>query len=129
MIKVKSTVQFNVSAIRKLVEAAKQAQKDTTYGIADDVSASQTVPYRTGKLEFTADIDIADVESGHSAVTFNAPYARRIYFNPDNWHIHQTYNTNAQSMWMQTYIDGEKSNLPKEIFAEAWKKYAEGVIK
>lgn len=127
--KVKSTIQLNTSAIRKLVEAAKEAQKDTTYGIADDVTASQVVPYRTGKLEFTADVDYSDVEDGHTAITFNTPYARRIYFNPDGWKIHQDYNTNAQSMWLQVYIDGEKSDMPKELFVEAWKRYSEGVIK
>lgn len=126
---VTAKVQLNTANIKTLIEATKKAQEDTTYDIADDVNASKTVPYRTGDLEFTGDTDCSDIDSGHTEVTFNTPYARRIYFNPDNWHIHQTYNSNAQSMWMQTYIDGEKMNLPTESFKEAFKKYSGGVIK
>lgn len=126
---VTTKVTLNMANIRTLAEATKQAQEDTTYGVADDVTASQTVPYRTGKLEFTADVDNSKLDEGHTEVTFNTPYARMIYFNPDNWHIHQTYNTNAQSMWLQTYIDGEKQNLPIQIFKNSFKSNSKGVIK
>ena len=122
-------VELNSSNIKTLIEASKKAQSDTTYDIADDVTASKTVPYRSGELEFTADTDISDLNSGHTEVTFDTPYARRIYFNPDGWQIHQTYNSMAQSMWMQTYVDGEKMNLPIESFKDAFKKYSKGVIK
>lgn len=126
---VTAKVTLNMANIKTLVEAAMQAQIDATYAIADDVTASQTVPYRSGKLEFSADIETSNIDEGHTAVTFNTPYARRLYFNPDGWRIHQTFNSNAQSMWMQTYVDGQKMNLPKAIFVEAWKRYSKGVIK
>jgi hypothetical protein len=126
---VTSKVTLNTANIKTLIEALNQSHQEVTYDIADDVMASKTVPYRTGKLEFTADVDCSQLEEGHTEVVFDTPYARRIYFNPDNWHIRQTYNANAQSMWMQTYIDGAKSDMPKERFAEYFKKYSKGVIK
>lgn len=125
----KATVQLNLANIKTLVEGAKEALKDTAYGIGDDVTASQTVPYRSGELEFTADIDLSEADNGHAAVTFNTPYARRLYFNPDNYQIRRTSNAFAQSMWLQTYVDGEKVNLPKEIFLKSWKEHSKGVIK
>lgn len=122
-------VTLNMANIKTLVEAAKQAQMDTTYTIADDVTASQTIPYRSGKLEFTTDVDNSRIDEGHTEVTNSGPYARRIYFNPDGWHIRQTYNSNARSLWLQTYIDGVKQRIPIEAFRKAFKGYSKGVIK
>lgn len=126
---VTAKVTLNLGNIKTLVEAAKKAQEDTTYAVADDVTSSQTVPYRSGKLEFSADVDSTEIDSGQTAITFNTPYARRIYFNPDNWHIRQTYNTNARSLWLQTYIDGEKQNLSIQSFKDSFKANSKGVIK
>lgn len=129
IMKVTAKVSLNMGNIKTLIEAAKKAQEDATYAIGDDVTASQTVPYRSGKLEFSADVDDSEIDQGRTAVTFNTPYARRIYFNPDGWKIHQTYNSNAQSMWLQTYIDGAKQGVPINEFKDKFKEYAKGVIK
>ena len=127
--KVKGTVKLNTTAINTIIEASKIALGNTTESIKDDMLVSQVVPKRSGRLENTLEVDTSQTQEGHAQISFATVYARRIYFNPDGWHIHRDFNANAQSLWMQSYIDGEKNSMVRGEFLKALKENSKGVIK
>lgn len=127
--KVKGTVKLNTTAINTIIEASKIALKDTTESVKEDMLVSQVVPKRSGNLENTLDVDTSQIKEGHAQISFSTPYARRIYFNPDGWHIHRDFNANAQSLWIQSYINGEKNSMVKSEFSKALRENSKGVIK
>jgi hypothetical protein len=128
MMKVKATVELNQDAIDTLIEAAQQAHKQATQAIADDILVSQVVPKDTGKLEGTMAVDTSTVADGSTSISFDTVYARRLYFNPQ-FNFHRDKNANAQGMWMQSYIDGDKAEMVRDEFAKSFKENAKGVIK
>ncbi|MDF2804127.1 MAG: hypothetical protein K0S61_4030 [Anaerocolumna sp.] len=126
---VKVSIQLNQKAIDTLSKAAINALAETTEAIADDVIGSATIPKRTGALEESTSIDISDLQNGHTAVTFERPYALIDYYNPYGWNFHGTYNKLAQQMWMQTYIDGYKQDFAKNTFIRSFKEMSGGIVK
>lgn len=126
---VKVSIQLNQKAIEILNKAAINALAETTEAIADDVTGSATIPKRTGALEESTSVDIDDLINGHTAVTFERPYALVDYYNPYGWVFHGTYNKLAQPMWMQTYIDGYKKDFARDNFIKAFKDMSGGIIK
>lgn len=125
---VKATVTLNIPNINKLIQAAQEAQKQTTYTVKDDIIDTQVTPKLTGNLESTASVDESNVENGETSISFDTPYARRMYFHPE-YNFHQDKNANAQGLWMQSYIDGDKQEMVADEFAKAFKNNAGGIIK
>lgn len=122
-------IKLNQKAIETLNKAVINALAETTEAIADDVVGSATIPKRTGALEESTSIDIDDLLNGRTAVTFERPYALVDYYNPYGWIFHSTYNKLAQSMWMQTYVDGWKKDFARDNFIKAFKEMSGGIIK
>ena len=127
--KVKGTVKLNTTAINTIIEASKIALGNTTESIKNDMIVSQVVPKRSGELESTCEVDASQAQEGHTQISFSTVYARRIYFNPDGWNIHRDFNANAQPLWMQSYVDGEKNSMVKSEFLKALRENSKGVIK
>ena len=125
---VKATVTPNIENINKLVQAAQEAQKQATNAIKDDIIATQVTPKLTGNLEGTASVDVSNVENGETSISFDTPYARRMYFHSE-YNFKQDKNANAQGLWMQSYINGDKQEMAADEFAKAFKDNAKGVIK
>ena len=59
---------------------------------------------------------------------FDTPYARRLYWHPE-YHFKQDKNVNAQGIWMQSYIDGDKKKFTIESYSKFLKMLSKGLIK
>lgn len=128
IMKIATKVALNMEAINTLANAAVEAHKQTTQAIADDIVTSQVTPKDTGKLESTEAVETSEAANGETSISFDTPYARRVYFHPE-FNFHHDKNINAKGLWMQDYIDGDKAEFVTDEFAKDFKANAKGVIK
>ena len=124
---IKVNVKMNHTALGKLSDAQKQALEMTTEAIKSDVTLSATVPKETGELERSATVDTSELSKGKTRLSYDTPYARRLYWHPEN-NFRTDKNASAQGKWLQTYIDGPKSNFAKDAFKKIYKKLTGGVV-
>lgn len=122
------SVKLNSKAIENLISATRTAHKQTTELLKEDIIISQVVPKLSGALEDSCIVDLSSVFKGHTSISFNRPYAARLYFHPE-FNFHQDKNKNAQGMWLEDYIGGSKATFAKENFSKIFKEQAKGVIK
>ena len=76
-----------------------------------------------GILEESIFVDDTNIEKGKAIIGVDTPYARRVYFHPE-YNFKKNKNPNAQGMWFETYISGDKKNYANESF----KKFMKGKI-
>ena len=76
-----------------------------------------------GILEESIFVDDTHIEKGKAIIGVDTPYARRVYFHPE-YNFKKNKNPNAQGMWFETYISGDKKNYANELF----KKFMKGKI-
>ncbi|MDV3426661.1 MAG: minor capsid protein [Bacillota bacterium] len=123
--KVKVTVKLNNSKIRQLEEANKQAFKLTVEDVLQDIKDSQVVPKDTGRLENSGTIEF--ISEVVASIIFQTPYARRLYFNP-NFNFHTDKNANAQGMWMDMYVNGDKKDFIISQYSMHLKELSKGLV-
>lgn len=126
--KVKTTVKLNQGNIKILIEAQKQALELTAQAVLSDIITSAVVPKDTGELERSGFVDISQVEKFVASIVFDTPYGRRLYWHPE-YNFRQDKNKNAQGLWMQAYIDGDKKEFIKETYSKFFKQLSRGLIK
>lgn len=122
-VKVKVTVY--PGAIKQLESAKKKAFDATVEAVLSDIKASGVVPKDTGALE---DSGFTLIEDMVAYIVFDTPYARRLYWHPE-FNFRTDKNANAQGLWMQTYIDGEKNSFVKNTYGKFLKQFGGGLIK
>ena len=76
-----------------------------------------------GILEESIFVDDTHIEKGKAIIGVDTPYARRVYLHPE-YNFKKNKNPNAQGMWFETYISGDKKNYANELF----KKFMKGRI-
>ncbi len=76
-----------------------------------------------GILEESIFVDDTHIEKGKAIIGVDTPYARRVYFHPE-YNFKKNKNPNAQGMWFETYISGDKKDYANELF----KKFMKGKI-
>ena len=76
-----------------------------------------------GILEESIFVDDTYIEKGKAIIGVDTPYARRVYFHPE-YNFKKNKNPNAQGMWFETYISGDKKDYANELF----KKFMKGKI-
>jgi hypothetical protein len=124
----KVTIKLNNVNIETLVQVQKQALEMTAEAIKSDIVTSAVVPKDTGELERSGFVDLTQLDNLIASIVFDTPYARRMYFHPE-YNFRTDKNVNAQGLWMQSYIDGDKKDFVKETYAKFFKQLSKGVIK
>lgn len=122
---VKVNIKLNHSRINQLQEASKQAFKLTVEDVLNDIKESQVVPKDTGKLENSGMIE--EISEVAASIIFQTPYARRLYFNPQ-FNFHTDKNANAQGMWMDMYVNGDKKDFIISQYSMHLKELSKGLI-
>lgn len=113
----KVTSKINNAKLKHINDAAIESLVLTGEAIKDDLIESQTMPFDTGHLQNTATfVDDSDASSGSIQVVSDTPYARRLYFHPE-FNFKRNNNPNAGGMWFETYINGNKKDFAKKVFA------------
>jgi len=123
---VKVKMEFYPGAIQALEKAVEVSAEQATKAMLTDIRASGTVPKQTSALE-----DSGFVENQGKTkykISFSTPYARRLYWNPQ-YNFRTDKNPNAQGLWMQTYVDGDKKNFFINVFRLGLKRNAKGLVK
>ena len=123
--KIKATVKLNPEAIKKIEQAAIKALPLTMEAMKTEINNMQVVPKDVGTLEESA---VTGVENGIGYISYNTPYARRLYYHPE-YNFRQDKNPNAQGRWMDSFIHGPKKDWLAKTFGEFLKQHSGGVIK
>jgi hypothetical protein len=124
----KVTIKLSNTNIETLVQAQKQAVEMTAEAILSDIKTSAVTPKQTGELERSGFVDTSKLNELITSIVFDTPYARRLYFHPE-YNFRTDKNINAQGLWMQSYIDGDKKDFVKETYMKFFKQLSKGVIK
>lgn len=119
----------NTQNITRVTDAQKNAIIATAEQLRHEVISAAVIPFDTGHLQNVSTyVDTAQASAGKIAIRHDAPYAGRLYYNPDA-NFRKTYNSNARSEWWEPWLTGDKSNRPKMIFKEFMRRYGGGVIR
>lgn len=111
--------------VRQLVKAVEISAEQAAYAVKSDIESSAVVPKNTGELERSG---FVRQSKSRYQIVYNTPYARRLYWHPE-YNFRTDKNPNAQGLWMQTYLDGEKKDFFKKVFMISLKASAGGLIK
>jgi hypothetical protein len=122
------TIKLSNTNIETLVQAQKQAVEMTAEAVLSDIKTSSVTPKQTGELERSGFVDTSKLNELITSIVFDTPYARRLYFHPE-YNFRTDKNINAQGLWMQSYIDGDKKDFVKETYMKFFKQLSKGVIK
>lgn len=145
-------ITWNTKNINMINEQAKLALLDTAEAIKTDLIKSQTMPYGKsvyikiygkrgkiakngrkykGKRKMThiggtlqndsTFVDNKKVIYGVAKIISDTPYARKMYFHPE-YNFNKDKNPNAGGRWFDTYINGEKKDLPSKYFKKLLKR-------
>lgn len=125
---VKVTIKLNTTNIQTLVQAQQQALELTTEALLSDIITSAVVPKQSGELERSGFPDTSRLKDLITSIVFDTPYARRLYWHPE-YNFRTDKNINAQGLWMQAYIDGDKKDFIKDTYMKFFKHLSKGVIK
>ncbi|CQR51480.1 hypothetical protein [Paenibacillus riograndensis] len=130
MVKVKT--KMNPRAMQRLSGAPARALELTIQGAKDsilsDIMAAEVVPKQTGELERSATIDASKSKRGKVTITYDTPYARRLYWHPE-YSFRKDKNRHAQGEWLRAWAEGKKTRGVTKAFKELLKKLAGGFIR
>lgn len=117
-------VEINEKMIADVEEAVYKSALATMRQILTDLISSQTIPFDTGTLQESHFVDSFHTRVGEAvgAVAYIAtgadvPYARYIYYHPE-FHFQTVNNPNAQALWYETYVNGEKAGMIEELYSQ-----------
>ena len=118
-------VVLDKSTIKQITEKTGKAIGMTAKVLQDEIREEQVIPRDIGTLQGDA-FEIGEVmkhPEGYSVrMSFNTPYARRLYYHPE-YHFSKEINANAQGLWMTAWFKGGKyEKRPKEIFEAIYHK-------
>lgn len=123
------TLRLNSAAIAKLESGAMKALGATAEALKTEVVNAQVVPFDTGAMQGSMDVDNSKVAEGVSTITVTTPYARRIYFHPE-YNFQKTNNPNAKGKYFEDWLPGGKDEkFAQQTFSHFYKQYSGGVIK
>lgn len=111
--------------IEKLEIAIMQSTYLLMEEFKNDIEREQVVPFRTGTLK---DSVVTFFDTNKAAIGWDTPYARRLYFHPE-YNFRKDKHANAQGLWLDLWIRGEKKNWLAETYAKILKDRAGGIIK
>lgn len=111
------TVILDKSAIKGIEQKAYSCLGKTAKVLQDEIRQEMVVPRDTGNLQNEAfHVDTSTEQKGYVRLSFNAPYARRLYYHPE-YNFRTDQNPNAQGLWLRHWQKkGKHAKRPKEIF-------------
>lgn len=110
--------------LAQLLQVMSESAELTMRQIQTDLISAQTIPFDTGTLQTShfVDMELSQVAGDNGAVAvailatgLDVPYARYVYYHPE-FNFQTVNNPNAQALWFETYIDGEKAGMIEEIY-------------
>ena len=112
----KITSKINTKDINLIKQDMIKCLVETADAVRSDLVKSQTMPFDEGNLQNKSTfVDDSKKSIGKVSIVSDTPYARRLYFHPE-YNFQKGKNKNAGGEWFDPYINGNKKNLPKEIF-------------
>lgn len=120
MIKVTSKFTINKIRLKELNQAAVKSLVNTAEELKRDIKDAQVIPRDTGNLQGEAfSIDLSNSHQGKVRLVHSAPYARRVYFNPDGMKFHkQTWTTKSKLTGKEIKHDGNPN--ARDHWYEDW---------
>lgn len=113
----KVTSKVNNGLLKQINSASNESLVLTGEAIRSDLIESQTMPFDTGTMQNQQTfVDDSDAPNGSVSVITDAPQARKLYFHPE-FNFKQNNNPNAGGMWFEPYINGNKKDFAKKVFA------------
>ena len=106
----KAGSKFTINKLRmkQLSTAAVVSLEQTAEALKIEVQQAQVIPRDTGNLQGESfSIDRKDSRRGKVRLVHSAPYARRVYFNPDGMKFHkQPWTTKSKLTGKELKHDG-----------------------
>lgn len=125
---VRVNIELNNANINRLIDYHKKALEMTTEAVLSDIKTSAVVPKDTGELERSGFVDLSEIKNAIARIIFDTPYARRMYWHPE-YNFRTDKNPNAQGLWMEVYLTGDKQQFIKDTYAKFLKMLGKGLIK
>lgn len=117
----KVTSKINYGAIARIKSIAVESLKETADALETELKRSKTLPFDKGNLQNkSSSIDDSKKNNGIVILSYDAPYARRLYWHPE-FNFQKTKNPNAGAMWFTPYISGNKKTYASKAFARIMK--------
>ncbi|MDY2793966.1 hypothetical protein [Peptostreptococcus porci] len=122
---IKVDFKINKKALDILNAAHEKALPLTVENLSTAIESAQVVPMRDGVLK---DSESHGVIDGRGFISWNTPYARRLYFHPE-YNFSKLEHANARGLWCDYWIyqDGKKDVI--NAYGKLLKMCAKGVIK
>ena len=117
----KVDIKLNHKNIQGIIDKAEEALVDTADAVKSDLQLSKTMPFDKGILQNDSTfVDPKKKRLKKVAIVSDTPYARRLYFHPE-YNFKKDKNPNAGGLWFETYISGDKKEVPRRIFIKMLK--------
>lgn len=123
MIQATSRILLNGARLRQLDEATVEALEQTAEALHTEVVQAQVVPRDTGNLQNEAfSLDRSKSANGKVSLVHAAPYARRLYFQPEyDFQTHE--NPNAKRHWFEDWEPGGiHEDFAPEVFKDLYRR-------
>ena len=118
--KVNSKFTINKIRLKQLDAAAVRSLEQTAEALKTEVQQAQVIPRDTGNLQGEAFwVDRKESFRGKVRLVHSAPYARRVYFNPDGMKFHkQSWTTKSKLTGNELKHDGNPN--ARDHWYEDW---------
>lgn len=118
--KVGSKFTINKLKMKQLSAASAVTLEQTAEALKTEVQQAQVIPRDTSNLQGEAfSVDRRDSRNGRVKLIHSAPYARRVYFNPDGMKFHrQTWTTKSRLTGKEIKHDGNPN--ARDHWFEDW---------
>lgn len=119
--RIRVTTTINPGVLDRLSKAALIALEQTAEAIKTDVMTAQVTPKDTSATEWSAHVDTAKIKKGLVKLTYDTPYARKIYWDP-RIRFHTDKNPNARGQWLNAWIDGDKRDFAFKAYRKLYRR-------
>lgn len=118
-------IKLDATAIRKLQDATVKAAEMTMESLYSDVVAAQVMPFDLGDMQNNQTFTVVEEKADGfiTRLVTGSPQARRLYYHPE-YDFQTVNNPNAKGLWLEDWIDGDKSDFVQQTFKDIYKKEA-----
>lgn len=131
-----ATIKLAHNVLKQIDQAAERALVQTADAVRKDIKKAQVIPFDTGALQDSMFSDELTVHRGEVDISFNTPYARRLFYHPEyNFHReawtgpdgkeHTRANAHAKDHWTEDWeAGGSREDFAEKTFAKAIRQEA-----
>lgn len=113
----KVTSRVNNAKLKQINLAAIESLKMTGEAVRGNLIESQTMPFDTGDMQNQQTfVENSQANKGKVSIITDAPQARKLYYHPE-YNFGRASNKHAGGLWFETYINGNKKDYAKKVFA------------